>query len=92
MIFEGSRYRRARMLRVRTASSDVQVAVYDNEPRSKSFTFFQYTTQQDDRFDLLAHKFLGNSELWWLISEANPEILSLGDVPPLTILRIPNVE
>lgn len=38
-------------------------------------TFTYYQVRASDRIDTLAYKFYGNSGLWWVIADANPEIL-----------------
>ena len=45
-----------------------------------------------DRLDLIAYRFYGSTELWWIIASANPSIVKgdgFGLKPGLTI-RIPN--
>ena len=44
-------------------------------------------TQPGDRFDLLAHQFYGDPNLWWYIAKANN--LTFMTVPVGTSLRIP---
>lgn len=48
-----------------------------------------HTVMDGDRIDLLAHRYLGNAKLWWIICDYNdlffPLELSLGQV-----LRIPS--
>ena len=44
-------------------------------------------TQTGDRFDLLAHQFYGDVNLWWYIAKANG--LTFMTIPVGTKLRIP---
>ena len=44
-------------------------------------------TQPGDRFDLLAHQFYGDPNLWWYIAKANN--LTFMSIPHGTSLRIP---
>jgi hypothetical protein len=53
-------------------------------------SFFTYQWVETDRLDILALKYLGNSELWWQILDINPEILDPFDITPGTSIRIPN--
>ena len=48
-------------------------------------------TEFGDRLDLLANQFYGDVTLYWIISIANPNVMSLGSIspPPGTQLRIP---
>ena len=46
-----------------------------------------FIAQNGDRFDLLAQRFYGDSELWWFIARVNN--LKTMNVPAGTKLRIP---
>ena len=46
---------------------------------------------QNDRLDIIAGKFYGDGRLWWLIASAS-EIGWMCQVPPGTIIKIPNLE
>jgi hypothetical protein len=38
----------------------------------------------------VAAQLLGNSSLWWAIFDINPEIIYPLNIPPGTVVRIPN--
>lgn len=59
-------------------------------PRSRLITFTFYQTRQNDRVDTLAFFYFGDPTLWWMLANANPEILDWTDIPVGTVLRIPN--
>lgn len=50
-----------------------------------------YSVVEGDRIDLIAHRYLGDARLWWVIADYNelffPLELAIGSV-----LRIPSVE
>lgn len=47
-------------------------------------------TDIGDRFDILAQTHFGDSNLWWIISMANPQLPQHSMYPPLGIqIRIP---
>lgn len=50
-----------------------------------------YQFKQGDRLDLLAHKFYGDSQLWWAILDANPLYMTPWDVPAGVLLVIPTL-
>ncbi len=59
----------------------------DQMSRSKEFRWiddttgeFQHTVNQNDRLDLLAHKYYDNSLKWWRICDANPEFFLPTDI------------
>jgi nucleoid-associated protein YgaU len=74
MFFDGSRY-----LRVK----DWTVAGPDGRPvkvkrlRTPAETpgSFQYEVKEGDRLDLLAYRFYRASRKWWLICDANPDLM-----------------
>ena len=47
-------------------------------------------TSRGDRFDILAQNYFGDSNLWWIISIANPQLPQNTMYPPLGVqIRIP---
>ena len=44
-----------------------------------------------DRLDLIAHRYLGDARLWWIIADYNDIFFPL-DLAPGAVLRIPSVE
>lgn len=59
---------------------------YPEIPIENSDTFIY--SKVDDRLDLLAHKFYGDSTLWWVIAKANG-IRGIAALEAGTPLRIP---
>jgi prophage DNA circulation protein len=55
-----------------------------------SSNFYYYTWTLSDRIDLIAHRLLGDPELWWRIMDFNPEISNPFYIEAGTRLRIPN--
>lgn len=49
-----------------------------------------YQVQQEDRIDLLAERFYGNPELWWVIAIVNGMALLPNDLRPSSTIRIPS--
>lgn len=60
-------------------------------PRSTSDKFYTVESGYENRLDLVAYKFYGNSLLWWLIAKAS-NIIDPMSVPVGTKLRIPPKE
>jgi hypothetical protein len=50
-----------------------------------------HTVVEGDRIDLLAYKYFGRVELWWIICDYNDIFFPL-DIEPGTVLRLPSVE
>ncbi len=65
-----------------------QTVRYPKIPRSESDIYI-YTTI-GDRYDTLAQQYYGDSDLWWIIANANGKINKNSLTPPIgTQLRIP---
>ena len=46
---------------------------------------------EGDRIDLLAYRYLGQAELWWIVCDYNEIFLPL-ELPVGSVLRIPSVD
>lgn len=57
----------------------------------QEFFFTFHKVQEGDRIDLLAAKYYGDVTLWWMICDANPELIDWMWLPSGIMLRIPNV-
>lgn len=58
-------------------------------PGDKTFSFTFYLVEEDDTIDWIAYSELGDGTLWWIIADANPEILDWHHLDPGTVLRLP---
>lgn len=63
----------------------VAYRVFPKVPRNQ----FLHTWSQSDRLDRLAARYLGSSDLWWKIMDANPIIQNPNDIRPGMQIRIP---
>jgi phage tail protein X len=59
-------------------------------PRSRLIAYTFYRVVEGERVDTIAKDFYGKGELWWMIADANPEIIDWFDIMPGTIIRVPN--
>ena len=50
-----------------------------------------YTVIEGDRIDLIAYRYLGRADLWWIVCDYNDIFFPL-DLVPGTVLRLPSVE
>lgn len=50
-----------------------------------------HTFQLGDRLDLLAYKYYGDAQLWWVILDANPKYMTPFEIPIGVSLLIPPV-
>lgn len=91
MITTDSRYADGDVFRTPgTRTNPYQVVVTRNFPEIIN-NYFVYVWKEDDRIDMVANRFYGNTSLWWQILDFNPEILNPWQIPVGTPIRIPNV-
>jgi phage tail protein X len=90
-VFQGSRYEDETIVNLVDTNGVLQATIVDDVSRLPAqFTYTIYVTVANDRIDLLANSFYGNSEQWWVIADANPNILFWDQLPAGLILRIPS--
>jgi len=90
MIFEGSRYETVAVAPIAGDDGVVrQTLLTPHTPPATEFQFSYYTIKEGDRIDILAERFLGDAELWWVLADYNPQMLFYEDLPANTILRVP---
>ena len=89
MFFNNSRYLNVRDYTV-AGPTGAPVTVKRARPFAARDGTFQYTVKQGDRLDLLANTFYRDPRLWWMIAEANPDLMYPDDLlEPGLILTIP---
>lgn len=59
-------------------------------PRSRQVSYTYYRVVAGDRIDTIAASFYGDGTLWWMIADANPEIIDWLDLAVGEIIRVPN--
>ena len=59
-------------------------------PGKQIISFSTYEWKLGDHIEYLAYSVYGDEQSWWLIANANPEILYWDDLPPGTEVRLPN--
>lgn len=92
MIYLDSRYADGTLLKAwdsRATKKQFQLTVFRNWP-TYTTNFFLYVWTEMDRLDIVANKYLGDSQLWWQIMDINPELIDPFDIAPGTQVRIPN--
>lgn len=59
-------------------------------PGEQRISFSTYTWQLGDQIEYLSYSAYGDEQSWWLIANANPEILFWDSIMPGTTIRVPN--
>lgn len=85
----GSRYASSGALVRTPILGQVRSAVFRDEVSLPSASK-SYVVVEGDRLDNLAAQFLGKAELWWVIADANRELLLPDPLIPGTVLLVPD--
>jgi hypothetical protein len=89
-MYSDSRYSDGYFLKANDArTTRNQISVYRRFP-SYTTSFYYYSWLEGDRIDVLASKIYGDSDRWWNIMDANPEIIDPMNIIPGTLIRVPN--
>lgn len=89
MFFEGSRYQRVPDADFRDGEGRIVRMKRTREPVATELALV-YQVSEGDRLDLLAQRFFHDPRKWWLIADANPDVLAPEDLlVPGRQLRIP---
>lgn len=86
-----SRYTTAEVLTVDDPMRGKHQALAVPAPGVRQFNFTFYQVVEGDTVDNLAYRFFDKGQLWWLIADANPEILDWTTLKAGTVLRVPYV-
>lgn len=79
MFFEGSRYRRVADAAFVDGLGQAVTLKALREPLATEAALV-YQVREGDRLDLLAWRFFKDSRKWWLIADANPDVLDPADL------------
>lgn len=90
MINADSRYATATITTGVGAAGDTRQEMRVAFPRPRVITYTFYRVIDGERIDTIANDFFGRGDLWWMIAEANPEIIDWLDLPPGSVIRVPN--
>lgn len=61
-------------------------------PDERRISFSTYTWKIGDQIEYLAWSAYKDEQAWWIIADANPEILFWSTVTPGTEIRVPNAQ
>lgn len=90
MISPSSRYANATTTVITDTEGASRQTIIQQSPSSQSLTVVNYSWGATDRIDLLAALAYGDETMWWVIANANPEILDWTQITPGTVVRVPN--
>lgn len=90
MITAESRYADSKVDKVVT-DDGVRLTIVPGAQKDFRITYTLYQWRSYDRIDVMADTVYGDPTRWWIIADANPEIMDWGSVPTGKIIRIPTV-
>lgn len=90
MISSSSRYANSTLVTENINGNDV-VYITPSEAVSYTFQYNYYVINGSDRIDNISNAYLGSPLIWYLIGNANPQIMNWLEVSPGTTIRIPKV-
>jgi phage tail protein X len=90
MIGQDSRYSTAKVVTANGPDGEPRQEMRVAFPSPKLISYTYYRVVSGDRADTLAWDFYGRADLWWLIADANPEIIDWFDITVGEVLRIPS--
>ena len=79
------RYDKTLKSKLNGSKTKYNTTIYEEVPEQDDDMYF--IAQDGDRWDLLAYRFYGDSQLWWFIARVNN--LKTNNIPAGTSLRIP---
>jgi hypothetical protein len=89
MFFDGSRYHRIADAAFTDGEGNRRTLKRTREPLATELALV-YQVREGDRLDLLANQFFHDPRKWWLIADANPDVLTIEELlVPGRLLRIP---
>lgn len=88
-VFAGSRYERSCINAVPDGEGVYHATLFSGCAAKSKAPYVVYKVSYGDRLDGIAAAVLGDSELWWRIADANPELLYPDQLTPGLLIRVP---
>lgn len=89
-IYVGSRYEDATVDRVLGRDGVMHPTAFAAGLPAESTDFLTYIVIEGERLDQIASRMYGRPDLWWVIANANPDLMLPDPLEAGTVLRIPN--
>lgn len=70
----------------------VRPTIIINPPGEQRISYSTYVWQDGDQIEYLAWSAYGDEQAWWIIANANPEIMFWNDLARGTEVRVPSVQ
>jgi hypothetical protein len=91
-IKNGSRYEYSTVdfIQIKEDGSLSPVVFYEF-PGDEIISYYEHTYVSGERLDQIAQQYYSKPDLWWLITDYNPQITDILNIPTGAILKIPSV-
>lgn len=90
-VSNNSRYANNRIVAVTDGAGKVRPTIVIEPPGEQRINYATYTWQDGDQIEYLAWSAYRDEQAWWVIADANPEIMYWNDLPRGTEVRVPSV-
>ncbi|MFI7083871.1 hypothetical protein ACIBUR_09720 [Streptomyces anulatus] len=84
-----SRYQRHATALVKDRHGRLQLAIMHRGPESRSLRVSDFRWRGDERVDDVSTRYYGSESSWWMVAEANPQILDWTQVPAGMQIMVP---
>jgi nucleoid-associated protein YgaU len=88
VIFANSRYAASQVIALDKDGQVVNVII-QGQQTAQTFSYVSHVLTTLDRLDNLSSQYFGDPTQWWVIANANPEIIDWTALTPGTIIRVP---
>ncbi len=86
-----SRYANNRIVAVEDTKGKTRPTIVIPPPDEQRIHYSTYVWQDGDQIEYLSWSAYGDEQAWWVIADANPEIMFWNDLPRGTKVRVPSV-
>lgn len=86
-----SRYAKNTIVAITDTVGITRPTIVIEPPEEQRISFSTYTWQDGDQIEYLAWSAYGDEQAWWIIADANPEIMYWNDLTRGTEVRVPSV-
>jgi nucleoid-associated protein YgaU len=88
VISADSRYAQSTVIPVQV-KKDIRFVIVPSEQQAYTFSYQFYLVVAGDRIDNIAYQFYGDPLRWWVIADANPQIMDWSVLIPGELIRVP---
>ena len=90
-VSNNSRYANNKIVAITDNTGKVRPTLVIDPPGEQRINYATYTWQEGDQIEYLAWSAYRDEQSWWVIADANPEIMYWNDLPRGTEVRVPSV-